>query len=60
MYRSTLLEWEAEVEKPEGAPQSYFAVARAGTAGELTVHDTYVSFAPEAAGRAGVSVTLGG
>ena len=35
-------------------------VARSGAAGELTVHDTFVSFVPQEAGLAGVVVTLDG
>ena len=50
----------AEVEKPEGASSSYFSVAHTGSAGELKVQDTFVAFSPNAAGRAGVAVTLDG
>ena len=44
----------------EQTAAGHFTVARAGSAGELTVHDDHVSFAATAAGRAGVVVTLGG
>ena len=48
----------ADVEKPAGAPATYFSVARTGGAGEVVVHDAYVSFVAATVGRAGVAVTL--
>lgn len=50
----------ADVEKPTGAPASYFSVARTGGAGEVVVQDASVSFAAAQVGRAGVAVTLDG
>ena len=50
----------AEVERPDGAAADYFSVAKTGSAGDLAVHDTFVSFFARAMGRAGISVTLNG
>ena len=50
----------ADVERPSGAPTSYFSVARTGGAGGVKVRDAFVSFAATRAGLAGIAVTLGG
>ena len=51
----------AEVRKPVGAAADYFAVAHVGSAREVTVHDSHVSFvAGEAGTRAGIAIVLNG
>lgn len=50
----------AEVERPPSGASNFFTVARLGSARELVVHDTYVSFVPIEVGVAGVAVTLDG
>lgn len=50
----------AEIEPAAGVATGRFSVSRSRAAGELTVHDTFVSFVPQEAGLAGVVVTLDG
>lgn len=52
----------ADVVRPEGAPETYFAVSHVGGATQLQVHDTHVSFVAggDAGSRCGIAVTLDG
>lgn len=54
----------AEVERPAGAAEGYFAVARVGAASDVRVLDDHVAFVVDAAApagaHAGVAVTLDG
>jgi hypothetical protein len=49
-----------EVVRPAGSAAGFFSVSRTGSAGEVTVHDTFVEFVAGEAGSAGISVTLDG
>ena len=50
----------AEVRRPPGAPNNFFSVMPVGSASEVVVGDTTVSFVASAPGRAGLAVTLDG
>jgi hypothetical protein len=51
----------AEVHRPTDAPAEYFAVMQLGSAADVVVHDTYVSFVAGAVGTsAGVRVSFKG
>ena len=50
----------AEVSRPSDSSDSYFSVGALGSAHDLEVHDTYVSFIAGASGNAGIRVMLNG